>query len=118
MLDRLAQLRRQRALAQEQIDWINREIAEAESENSRKPASVLLQGVVTTPEATATPSLPSSASSSAATTSEDDDLIARYRVGPDALKNDVRKGCFIYFAAALLLLGAVVAVLYFSLRAR
>ena len=51
-----------------------------------------------------------------ATTAEDDDLTARYRVAPDALRNDVRKGCFIYFAAALLLLAAGVAILYFTLR--
>jgi hypothetical protein len=32
-----------------------------------------------------------------------------------SVKQDVRKGCLLYFAAAFLILGLVVTILYFSL---
>ncbi len=113
MPDRLSQLRRQRALVQEQLEWINREIASAEAGGEVSPApvarSVALQNAAAAPAA----SPPTTA-----TTAVEEDIIARYRVGSDTLKHDVKKGCAIYFSAALLLLAAVVVILYFSLRSR
>lgn len=115
MPDRLAQLRRQRALAQEQLDWLDREIATAEAGAGVKPgpATELTAGK---PGSVSRPAVHTP--SDAATSAAEDEILAHYRAGPDALKHDVRKGCLIYFAVALLLLAAGVAILYFSLRTR
>ena len=50
-----------------------------------------------------------------ATPAAADALLDEYRVAPDTLKTDVRKGCFLYFAAALLAVAATVVILYFLL---
>ena len=116
MSDRLAHLRRQRTLAQEQLDWINHEIAAAEIGAGPKPNPVAHMPGDVVPPATAASAVVASGVAAKDTTAEGDDLIARYGVAPEALRNDVRKGCFIYFAAALLLLAVGVAILYFALR--
>jgi cobalamin biosynthesis Mg chelatase CobN len=117
MPDRLAQLRRQRALAQEQLDWLNREIATAEASKA-PPASARTSSAEESTLGLAPPAAGSPALSTEATTTAEEDIIARYRVGSDTLKKDVKKGCVMYFFAALLLLGALVVILYFSLRSR
>lgn len=43
-------------------------------------------------------------------------LLDEYRVAPDNLRSDVRKGCFLYFALAFVLLGLGVMVLWFAFR--
>lgn len=117
MSDRLAHLRRQRALAQEQLDWINREIAEAEAPGGQKPIAAVPKTKETAPAlVSAGVPVPLPATSATAATPEDEEIIARYRVGTDALQKDVRRGCFIYFAVALFLLAVGVAILYFTLR--
>ncbi|MBL9210584.1 MAG: hypothetical protein JNL92_08935 [Opitutaceae bacterium] len=110
MSDRLAELVRQRALVQEHLAWLNREIAAA-AESSKSaagsaPAPLLPAAVNTAPPATA---------SIEAKSADPDEIIARYQATPANVKQDVRKGCLLYFAAAFLLLGLVVTVLYFTL---
>ncbi len=41
-----------------------------------------------------------------------DQILAQYRVAPDALKTDVKKGCLLYFFGALALVALAVAGLY------
>ena len=117
MFDRLAQLRRQRALAQEQLEWINREIAEAETRARENPGPTAgLSGEKLGSDSTVAASTPSAAPTTPSAAEEA--IIAPYRVAPEALNRDVRKGCLLYFFAALLLLAVGVAILYFSFRAR
>lgn len=120
MSDRLAELVRQRALVQEHLAWLNREIAhaadlaKATSATGAAPAALPPPGTsaVPPPAATATraPTPP------AVQAVDADEIIARYQTSPVNVKQDVRKGCLLYFSAALVLLGLVVTVLYFALR--
>jgi hypothetical protein len=123
MSDRLAELVRQRALVQEHLAWLNREIAAAAEVAKAAPApSGAANGPA--PEATGRPmSVPAHIPPTAARTPvanapdavDPDEIIARYQVAPGAMKQDVRKGCLLYFAGAFLLLGLVVAVLYLAI---
>jgi hypothetical protein len=47
-----------------------------------------------------------------------DEIIEQYRVSPATVQQDVRKGCLLYFVAAFLLLGLVVAILYYTIGTR
>lgn len=140
MPDRLAELRRQRALVQEHLAWLDRELAALERtsppRSAESPAAVdpFVVDVNTQPAATgatprplspaATLSSPapfgraSPAPAAAAQAPMVDALLEEYRVEPGALKRDVRKGCLLYFAGAMALLILVVAVLYFALSSR
>lgn len=104
--DRLAELRRQRALAQEQLAWLDREIAaQTAGQMATPPAASALPPI--SPRADTPPTAASA-----------DALMEDYRVPPAALHQDVRKGCFVYFALALAVLVAVTLGLYFALRHR
>lgn len=117
MSDRLAELRRQRALVQQHLDWLDREIAAeaAKSAASSAPPAVSASAAALAP-APATSPLPSPDTGEVAP--DVDRLLAEYRVAPASLHTDVRKGCLIYFAAAFALLAGVVAILYFALTHR
>lgn len=92
MSDRLADLQRQRALAQEQVAWFDREIAkEADPKASAIPAAVAL---------TSGPPLAPTATDRTA-----DEILAQYQQNPLTAAKDVKRGCYLYFAFAL---GAVV----------
>jgi len=92
MPDRLDDLRRQRALVQEQLAWLDREIA-AQSSSPARPAQPS-----TLPVAPATlPATPEEA----------------YEPDPAAAGSDARRGCIVTVALALLLLGVVLVAVYF-----
>ena len=88
MSDRLKDLQRQRALAQEQLAWLDREITR---ESGTPPPSI--------------PAPPAGRPVLAEADAEA--LLAQYRTDPQALQRGVKRGCFLYFFAAfgLLLLG-------------
>lgn len=122
MSDRLAELRRQRALVREHLAWLDREIAHADESDhlpagfvkQPAPAAAIVAAVVNAgPLAN---SVSSPAAESFATATAADAILSEYRVPAAALKSDVRKGCLIYFAAAFALVAAGVAILYFALR--
>lgn len=127
MSDRLAELVRQRALVQEHLAWLNREIAAAAEAAKSAPAA---SGPTTSPspsiEAAPSPASPpaafhpavanASSASEPAVADDPDAIIARYQVAPGTVKQDVRKGCLLYFVGAFVLLGVVVAVLYMALQ--
>jgi hypothetical protein len=127
MADRLSELARQRALLAEHLAWIDREIAE-ETVKRLVPKSSELPSPQVDPDAkarvapsTATtlpqaPSLPQSVAGAVAP--EPTEILDQFRVTPAAVKQDVRKGCLLYFAAAFVVLGIVVAILYFSIGTR
>ena len=116
MSDRLAELRRQRALVQTHLSWLDREIAAAAA-NADSPAD-------SSPRRETAPATvaPSSAALVAGpvppSTSAADSILERYRTEPGTLQRDVRQGCFLYFAAACVLLGLGVLAMYFLISAR
>lgn len=124
MSDRLRDLLRQRALLQEHLSWLDREIAATShqvpgAENVTPPptpppapaplppvATAIAQRVIAKSHPIGTAPVPAEA------------MIEQYRVAPDAVKQDVRRGCFIYFAAAFVLLALGVVALYFAISSR
>ncbi|MDO8544157.1 MAG: hypothetical protein Q7S40_27260 [Opitutaceae bacterium] len=147
MSQRLDELRRQRALVQEHLAWLDREIAAAAPQKSAvstttispaAPAPIVTKAepLASTSAAVSSPSVGSGASipsvlsvpsptSAGATAAAPppgelavEKLLEEYRVAPDAVRQDVRKGCFLYFAAACALFALVVVVLFFALRTR
>ena len=128
MSDRLAELRRQRALMAEHLAWLDREIA---GTGEKAPSVAALSASVPAahhPVAapTATPTAPADPTPAAATApatavapevaAAADAILEEYRVQPDSVHTDVKKGCFLYFAAAFALLAAVVTILYYALK--
>jgi hypothetical protein len=126
MSDRLAELRRQRELVQQHLAWLDREIAaEAAKQNPAQTAAALAAAVAaTTPKISPAPLAQSAADVSATPPAaaqanpDADRILEEFRVSPSALHHDVKKGCFLYFAAALALFFAIVALLYIALSRR
>jgi hypothetical protein len=107
--DRLNELNRQRALLQEQLAWLDREIATEKMRSSlAEPQRSLHQE----------PAPPVASPPVSAATTDADSILAQYRSDPTSLKNDVRKGCLLYFAIASALVGLIVILLYFNYRSR
>jgi hypothetical protein len=108
MSDRPAELRRQRALIAEHLAWLDREIARATPAASPAPDS----------PAPTTPPLPSAPAPLPPPPElknlEADAILDRYRTEERSLKDDVRKGCFLYCAAAVVLLALGVAAIYIA----
>ncbi len=107
MPDRLAELRRQRALVQEHLAWLEREIARTGGDAGAAPSATAgsVPAVSAAPVAAREPSDASV-----------EKIVAHYRTSPDAVRDDVRRGCFLYFAIALMFLALAVAGLWFALR--
>jgi hypothetical protein len=119
MSDRLEELVRQRALVQEHLAWLNREIAnaaEAAKATTAAPPAPLSPAVARAvpPAVILAPSPAAPATGAGAL--QADEIMAQYQATPGNVKQDVRKGCLLYFSAALGLLVLVVTVLYFALR--
>jgi hypothetical protein len=104
MSDRLQELLRQKALLAEQAAWLEREIA---AEQARP-------GVTPPAAAAAAPASPPPAS--AVATSEA--LFEQYRPNPQAVQQEVKRGCYLYFLGALVLLGLGVLAIYLVYRPR
>ena len=116
--DRLAELLRQRALLQEHLAWLDREIAAwrlavgGPARNEAVPAVNIPAAIKPEPETTR----PIVSAEPARPTADVDALLEEYRVPPKTLQQDVRKGCLLYFLSGFLVLGLIVLVLYFALR--
>ena len=126
MSDRLEELRRQRALVQTHLDWLDREIA-AHAPPPETTPPVPREAPVRAPVYTlrhsaaailAHAAAPASAPVASRSAASADAILDEYRVPPDTLKTDVRKGCFLYFFVALAVVAVVVTGLYFALSAR
>lgn len=105
MSDRLAELRRQRALVQSHLEWLDRELAR----EAVPPVASPRTPSVVPPVAFAVP-----ASASAATA---DELLRRYAAPPQAAAARTRLGCWVGFVGAFLALGGSL-VAWYLLRAR
>jgi hypothetical protein len=106
--DRLRELQRQRALVQEHLAWLDREIAVETGINPKvlpvvKPATTAPMSTSASPLSTETASGLVGA----------ERIMAQYRQETDSTRSDVRKGCFLYLAMAFALVGLVVVALYF-----
>lgn len=120
---RLTELRRQRALIQEHLAWLDAEIA-AEAKQT-VPATVAQPEP---PPASPAPASPLAISAAASVRSEAagalaetadahaEEIMSEYRKPTMDVHRDVRTGCLLYFAAGLILFFAAVAGLYFALR--
>jgi hypothetical protein len=119
MADRLEELRRQRALVQQHLEWLDREIAAESGKSTQAQTGAKLAAVVTLSNP-ANVTAPPGPAESAPQRNPDaaDKILDEYRVAPESLQSDVRKGCWIYFAAALAIFFGVVAILYFALSSR
>ncbi len=97
--DRLQELRRQRALVQQHLAWLDREIAAS-------------AGAFAPPSPPPPPALPAEPVRSAAE-HEADILLESYREESRSAPAAARRGCLIFFFLALALLGLGVLALYF-----
>ncbi len=110
--DRLSELQRQRALALEQLVWLDREIAR---ESGQAPAVPAPTAAPAAPAAT--PTVPARREMSAAAARAADEIIAQYQASPESTTKDVKRGCYIYFFVALGTVLLVVGTVYlFYLR--
>ena len=108
MSDRLTDLQRQRALAQEQVAWFDREIARERGET--------VLPAVTTPAAL-TSATPAMTGKPVAARADDADLRAaeileRFKKTEPPVRDDVRRGCFLYFFSAFALLAFAIFAYY------
>ena len=103
--DRLKELQRQRALAQEHLAWFDREIARESADQAVTP-TIAQEVPVTQPVAAPAP----------VADVEAEKILERYRHAGHPVKNEVRRGCFLYFFAAFALLGLGIVVFYFLWR--
>jgi hypothetical protein len=104
MSDRLQELLRQKALLAEQAAWLEREIA---AEQARA-------GVTPPVAAAPAPASPPPASAVAPTEA----LFEQYRPNPQSVQQEVKRGCYLYFLGALVLLGLAVFAIYLVYRHR
>jgi len=105
MSDRLQKLLRQRALINEHLAWLDREIAEAE-------------GVPPLPTAVARP-LPAPVPAAVTTTAsahEAEEILGRFQQDASGVQTDTRRGCLIIFSVAmgLLMLAAIVGYYFYG----
>jgi hypothetical protein len=112
MSDRLQELRRQRALAADQLAWLDREIAAASGQPAVAPTPPSSRPALAPVVSSNAPVAPTPVESPEVAAAADA-ILQDYRVDPAALKTDVKKGCFRYFYAALALFALCVAAIYF-----
>jgi hypothetical protein len=112
MSARLNELRHQRALAQEQLAWLDREIAR-ETGGMETPPAVSL-GVAPGLSVRRTATAPAATSPALSA----DEIMAQYQNSQGlTMQSEVKRGCLIYFFAAFALLGlGLVAVWFFRYR--
>jgi hypothetical protein len=107
--DRLSELRRQRALAQEQLAWFDREIA-------RESGQTVIPAAPAASSQPSSPVIPMAAPinpvSDAATAHMADQIIARYQQNPQSAAKDVKKGCYLWFFFGLAVLALCAAAIY------
>jgi hypothetical protein len=103
--DRLQELLRQRALQKEHLDWIDREIAALQGSPQPSPP----------PDLSPPPPL---SEPPRAGESDAEAILDEYRRPTVSIEKSTKTGCFIYFAAALLLTAVFVVAVYFYSRAK
>ncbi len=116
--DRLKELQRQRALAQEQVAWFDREIAREQNlaapvRPAATPTSPPAGGRVSSLSAV----VPAKTGPDESTSPLDaEQLLQRYQSSGGSVKDEVKRGCFLYFFGAFALLIVAVTVFYLLWR--
>jgi hypothetical protein len=103
--DRLADLQRQRALAQEQVAWFDREIARESGQLT--PPAVPVAPVI--PAVAPVIPRPTAVAADEAAARAAQEIIAQYQDGhsPQSAARDMKRGCYLAFFLAL---GAVILI--------
>lgn len=107
--DRLNELRRQRALVQQHLEWLEAEIAAAENKTR---AAVPLRSPAGSQNEAITSPIESISLSETAPSPELEALVAAQKTAPANSAAEVKRGCFIAFAGLFVLLGLAVYGLY------
>jgi hypothetical protein len=106
--DRLNELQRQRALVQEHLAWLDREIA-AEAGGAHPAAApqrlASQAGAPAPPRPTVLQQPSPTPTNLAQSEAVADEILSKYHVEPQSLQTKVKRGCFMYFFLALLLVG-------------
>jgi hypothetical protein len=104
--DRLADLQRQRALAQEQVAWFDREIARETGQVPRVASAPVVAPVIPRPTA---------AAADEATARAAQEIIAQYQDGhsPQSAAKDMKRGCYLAFFLALGAVALIFLTAYF-----
>jgi hypothetical protein len=106
MSDRLTELQRQRALAQEQVAWFDREIARETGTTTNQSGPV----IPSIAPATTVGGVPSRRDTPIPDT---DQLLKQYQSSGTSIHSEVKRGCLIYFFAAFALLALGIAAFAF-----
>jgi hypothetical protein len=109
MSDRLSDLQRQRALLQEHVAWLDREIAR--ESGARPPTPPRREDAIPT-----SPPLPAATPVNAATQESAADTVGIPQETAGAMAADAKRGCLIAFAVGMILFFAVVLGAYFLTR--
>jgi hypothetical protein len=112
--DRLAELQRQRALAQAQLAWFDREIA---TETGHTPPPAAPAGAPLAP-AMNDAAAPAQMANDATVARTAADIIATYQQAPGDSASRVRKGCYLWFAFVMMTVVLCAAGIYFMYRSR
>jgi hypothetical protein len=107
MSERLKDLQRQRVLAQEQLAWIDREIARETGTPVAPPPAPASPAAGLRPSPS--PAQPVTPPSSA----DADAIIAQYQEPGRSIHTETKRGCFLYFFAALAVVALGVTAYWF-----
>ncbi|MEO6876562.1 MAG: hypothetical protein ABI222_17235 [Opitutaceae bacterium] len=116
MPDRLDELRKQRALVQQHLTWLDHEIAAVTVTRLTLPPFAMrsgatrppIPGATNAPMAAATPASLRPAMNPAAIPE-----LAEFQVDPDDVHGDTRRGCILYAAIAVIVMVLICGVIYF-----
>ncbi|HVT71542.1 MAG TPA: hypothetical protein VHD61_00270 [Lacunisphaera sp.] len=113
MTERLKELQRQRALVQEHLAWLDREIVrEAGAPATARPAAASVAPVESPAAA------PHASAAAARAEAEAEAMMAEYRRDPESLQSSVKRGCLLYFLGAFALLALGLVAWYFLRQGR
>jgi hypothetical protein len=116
MSDRLAELRRQRTLVQQHLDWLDREISAAQAHTAAANPSTSIAASAEPVSAAVTAPLSKPAEQATGADEVSDQILQEYRVPSESLQQDVRKGCLLYFTAGFMLFLLGIVALYFLVQ--
>jgi hypothetical protein len=109
--DRSDELRRQRELLRQHLAWLDREIAEEDADAPPPGAVLKQQPPRIIPPAYSVDALDAARDAEA--------ILAEYRTSAPGVESQTKRGCIIYFAAAMALFLAVsAAFIYFFEKSR
>lgn len=108
MADRLEELRKQRALVQQHLTWLDHEIAGLTVTRLTLPPFAMRSGTRPPVPTATTPSIPMAPAAGMPVPE-----LADFQVDPDNVQVDTRRGCIIYTSIAFGVLVLICLVIYF-----